>query len=322
MGQAVSLQSKIIRLKMDAVVAARHASFWQRAIDTHGEDKATAFYTHLGLNHLEKKSFDFEGLTLSREPKEHEKLAVKGIASAQESSKEAIGNILLSLRTELITDGLEGIKKLKPATYHELILEAPKAFRDSLRERLIEVHLQGRLLVAAELHHPGKEHDWALHKPFRCYDCLAIPEAKEAVPDDEFDDLDEITDLTLSRVVNDTQARIIGAASEARTLGISGTNLITTIQTVINAGSVSYIDRIAGGASNRVIGIGRGDEMRSRSDDIGRYEYSALLDVNTCDPCAALDGTTAENMDDLPEVPLADCDGGSLCRCFIIAVTV
>src|ERR1041385_6082667 len=147
----MSLQEKILKLRLDALVAARHASFWQKAIDEHGEEKATRFYSHLGLNHLEKKSFEWEGLQLSREPKEHEKVAVKGIAGAQESAKESIGKILLNLRETLIADGLKAIKKLKPATYHELTLHAPKESRGDLRDRLIKIHKQGRTLVAAEL---------------------------------------------------------------------------------------------------------------------------------------------------------------------------
>lgn len=292
----MSLQEKVKDLYRTSLMGVRHASFWQRAIDTHGEDKATAFYTHLGLNHLEKKSFDFEGLTLSREPKEHEKLAVKGIANAQESSKEAIGNILLSLRAELIADGLEGIKRLKPATYHELILEAPKEFRTSLRERLITVHRQGRFLVAAEL---GK---------------------KEAVPDDEFDDLDDLTDLTDSRVVNDVQSRIIAAAQRFRLLGLVGAELLTAVQNEITAGSVTYIDRAATGLANKVINIGRMDEAERRRDEWGRVEYSALLDQNVCGPCAAEDGKEASNEVDLTPTPNPECEGGDWCRCFHVFV--
>jgi hypothetical protein len=278
---------------MDALVAARHASFWQKAIDEHGEEKATRFYTHLGLNHLEKKSYEWEGLTLSREPKEHEKIAVKGIHGAQESAKESIGKILLNLREELIAAGLKGIKRLKPATYHELTLQAPKDSRVELRDRLIKVHKQGRMLVAAEL---GK---------------------KEALPeDDEFDLLDLLTDLTDSRVANDVQARMIDAAARYSLLGLSGQELIDAVQKEITAGSVTYIDRAARGLATKVINIGRSDEAESRKDDWDRVEYSALLDQNVCDPCASQDGDAASNEDDLQPAPNPDCLGGDLCRCF------
>jgi hypothetical protein len=288
----MSLQGKVLNLKLNAALAVKHAHGWQRLIDLYGEEKATEFYKHLGLNHLEKKSYEWEGLTLSREPKEHEKIAVKGVANAQESAKESITKVLLSLREELIKDGLKGIKKLEPATYHELTLQASKESRLDLRDRLVKVHRQGRVLVAAEL---GK---------------------KEAVPEDDFDDLDLLTDLTDSRVANDIQSRIIAAATRFRLLGLTGNELLSAVQNEITAGSVTYIDRASRGLANKVINIGRSDEAERRSDDWDRVEYSALLDANVCEPCAGEDGKTASNEDDLQDTPNPDCLGGDMCRCF------
>lgn len=293
----MSLQKKIIHLRLRAALAEQVAATWQKAIDTHGEDKATAFYTHLGLNHLEKKSFDYEGLMLSREPKEHEKIAVKGIHAAQESAKESIGKILLELRSDLIKNGLKRIQKLKPATYHELILETPSATALTLKERLLTVHHQGRMLVAAEL---GK---------------------KAALPDeDEFDELDDLTDLTGSRVVNDVQSRLIASMQRFTMAGLNGTELITAVTNDINGGSVAYVDRTATGLANKVINIGRSDEAQSRSDEWERVEYSALLDANVCEPCASFDGESATNEDDLEPAPSPSCLGGDFCRCFHVFI--
>lgn len=292
----MSLQEKVLNLKLNAALAVKHAQGWQRLIDLYGEQKATEFYKHLGLNHLEKKAVEWEGLRLSREPKEHEKIAVKGIANAQESSKESIGKVLLSARDQLIEDGLKGIKKLTPANYHELTLQVSSASRSSLRDRLVRVHRQGRLLVAAEL---GK---------------------KEAVPEDEFDALDELTDLTDSRIASDVQARIIAAATRFRLLGLEGQALLDAITNEITAGSVSYIDRAATGLANKVINIGRADEAENRRDEWGRVEYSALLDQNVCGPCASEDGDTADNEADLTPTPNPECEGGDWCRCFHVFI--
>jgi hypothetical protein len=293
----MSLQQKILKLRMDALVAARHAAFWQHAIDVHGPDKATAFYAHLGLNHLERKSFDYDGLTLSREPKEHEKVAVKGVAQAQESAKESVGKVLLDLRADLITDGLKRISKVKPADYHELVLQVPDATRIDLSKQLVDAHRQGRMLVAAEL---GQ---------------------KAAVPDaDDFDSLDLLTDLTTSRVTNDVQSRIIAAAARFSLLGQTGDGLILAVTNEINTGSVGYIDRAATGLANRVINIGRSDEAENRRDEWERVEYSALLDQNVCQPCADEDGKTANDEDDLQPTPNPECAGGDWCRCFHVYV--
>lgn len=295
----MSLQEKVLKLKLDGAIALRHAAFWERQIVTHGVDKATAFYVSLGLNHLEKKSVEWEGLTLSREPTEVEKLCIKSIASAQEAGKASVTTVLLKLRTDLIDNALKAIKKLTPATYHELILKTPKESRAELREQLTKIFNKGRRLVAAEL---GK--------------------TKEAAIDSDLDDefLDELTDLTDSRIVNDVQSRITAAAARYRLLGLEGSALNDAIAKEMADGSVSYIDRAATGVAHRVLGFGRLQEMRARASEIDRFEQSELLDDRTCPACAADDGKTASNPDDLPGAPNPDCEGGDYCRGFIVAI--
>ena len=295
----MNLQEKVLQLKLQGAMQVRHALWWERQIKTHGEIKAEAFYRHLGLNHIERKGYDFEGLTLSREPKEHEKIAVKGIAQAQESAKESIGKVLLSLRETLISDGLKGIQKLDPATYHTLVLETPPESRSDLRDRLTKVYRQGRRLVANELSRTKQD---------------------DEEEEDEFDELDELADVTDGRVVNDVQSRIIAAAARFTLLGVAGTALLGAIQKELADGSVSYIDRASTGLANRVINIGRGDEARSRSNEWERVEYSALLDNNVCGPCAEKDGQEAQNESELTPVPNPECEGGDWCRCFHVFV--
>lgn len=292
----MSLTEKVNGLKTGAEVGLRLASFWEKQIATHGEAKATAFYKSLGLNHLETKGFEWEGLKLSREPKEHEKLCVKGIANAQETAKEQIGKVLLSLRTELIAQGVEAIQNLAPKDYHTLILEVPEGSKADLKSRLEKVYRQGRKLVASEL---GK---------------------KEALPEDEFDFdlLDDLADITDSRIVNDVQTRITAAAARYRLLGLGDAALWKAVEDEIRLGSVSYIDRASQGLANRVINIGRRDEAQSRSSEWERVEYSAILDSNVCDPCAAEDGQEAVDEEELEPVPNASCPGE--CRCFHVYV--
>jgi hypothetical protein len=323
----MSLQQKILKLKLDALVAARHASFWQKAIDEHGEVKATAFYTHLGLNHLETKSgVEWEGLTLSREPKEHEKIAVKGVAQAQESSQEAIGKILLALREELITDGLSSIKKLKPQNLHELVLSPSKESYSDLRDRLIKVHRRGRLLVIDELTSGPEKAAPQFHS--HALDCYLFDDGGctcrgfKAAAEDEFDELDDLTSLTESRVANDVQARIVDATTRYSLLGLSGKELLSAVESEMAGGSVSYIDRAARGLASKVINIGRSDEAESRKDDWSKVVYSALLDQNVCDPCASFDGEESTDEEDLEPAPSPSCAGLDQCRCFHVFLSV
>ena len=76
-----------LREKVDAFAAfADNASlvaeFWRRQIARRGEAQAEALYRHLGFNHLEKK-VEWEGLTLSRDPKLYEIPCIKSMAAAQ-----------------------------------------------------------------------------------------------------------------------------------------------------------------------------------------------------------------------------------------------
>lgn len=325
----MTLRERVVKLKLTAAAAMRHAQWWEKQIQEHGEQKAEEFYLHLGLNHIEKKGFDFEGLTLSREPNEHEKLCVKGIAAAQETEKEKINKILLQLREELISDGLKGISKLDPADYHTLVLQVPAGISADLRDRLIKTHKHGRMLVAQELGGTsmpkGYVHSVECNRRFikndpPGYQCDL--ECKADDDEDEIDELDTLTDVTTSRVANDVQSRMTSSAARWVLAGLSGAALMAAIQKDMDAGSVSYIDRSAAGAANTAIGAGRLDEMQRRADEIDRYEQSELLDQNTCGPCAEDDGKTADDPEDLPGAPNPSCEGGDQCRGFIVAIRI
>lgn len=291
-----TLPEKIIQLKAQAVAAIRVAECWESQIAKHGELPVEAFYKHIGLNHIERKGIDWEGLTLSREPKDAEKIAVKGIAQAQGSSKELLIKVLSGTRRELLSDGLQGIVKYSPANYHALILQVSAASRTRLRDRLMEVYKQGRTLVQTELNQANKQDG------------------------DDFDELDDLVDLTDSRLANDVQSRIIAAAARFSLLGLADAALNNAISRELQEGSTNYIDRAAAGLANRTISIGRGDEMEDHADEIDRYQYSAILDVNTCGPCLEDDGLEASDADDLPDTPNPECEGLDYCRCFQVAI--
>jgi hypothetical protein len=295
-----TLASKILTLKATAYLAGRTATFWQQQIDTHGEQKAEAFYRHLGLNHLSAKSVDFDGLTLRRHPRPSEALAIKGVAQVQTSSRDKLATILLKLRSTMITDALIQLGDLNPADLHTLVVAVPATEAQQLRTQLLNTFNDARLLVQHEL--------------------AAAKQTDFIIDVDDFDELDTLADITVARVANDTQARIIGAATRLALLGTQGTSLITATQTEILAGSVSYIDRTATGLANRTISLGRGYEAEQRRDEWATVEYSALLDSNVCGPCADADGLEANNEADLPPAPNPECEGLDNCRCFHVYV--
>jgi len=298
----VSLQAKVIQLKLEAAMAVRVANGWQKLIDTHGEVNATDFYSkHLGLNHLEKKSVTWEGLTLYREPKEHEKLCLKSIAQAQESGKESVGQVLLSAREELIDQGMKKVKKLDSSTYHELVINVTKDTTSQLKSELETVLLKGKSLVISELSRQKAADD---------------PE----IDDDDEEEVDHLSDLTGARVANDVQSRITAAITRFALLGLVGSALYDAVRNEVETGSVSYVDRAAQGATNKVLNFGRAKEARARKEDWTTVEYSAILDSNSCDPCASQDGEQASDESDLTPTPNPDCLGTDLCRCFHVFI--
>lgn len=316
-----TLPDKITRLKLTAYHAARTADFWQRQLDQHGEVKATEFYRHLGLNHVELKGVEFEGLTLRRQPRPSEAVAVKGVAQAQDSARERLVQLLAQVRTTLIDEGLREVVKLKPATYHALVLDGAADYRNDLQRALMATYNGARLLVARELGGvpKGFTHEAACNDRFLKGE-IDYCRCEYKADTEDFDELDDLLDLTLSRVTNDVQARITGAATRLATIGLSPANFTATLSSEILSGSVSYVDRISSALANRTINIGRGDEMEAHADEIERYEQSALLDNNVCGPCLEDDGLEADDPSELPGGPNPDCLGSDLCRCFVVAV--
>lgn len=294
----LTLEEKIDLLREQAAAGLKLANWYSEQIAKRGAATVEAFYgKYLGLNHIERKTVvEFDGLQLRRAPRDSEAIAVKGVATAQNDAQSQVSALLLTLRSHLISDGLQAIVKLTPATYHTLVLQVPATAQTYLRDRLKLIYKQGRQLVAREL---GQK--------------AAIDEG------DEFDELDTLTDVTGARVVNDVQARIIAAAARGTLAGLVGAKLAEFIAAEMRSGSTAYIERTATGVANQTLSIGRSDEAAQH--DVERVEYSALLDQNVCPVCSADDGQTAASEADLTPTPNPDCEGGDYCRCFTVYIT-
>lgn len=300
----MSLQTKILNLKLEAALAVKHANGWQKLIDLYGEEKATAFYTHLGLNHLEKKTVDFDGLTLHREPTDLEKrINLKALSEAFEQSEQRLVNQLMVLRDKLITDAGKGIIKLSPSDYHTLTLDLPTQASEDLKVALEEIYTRGRKLVLEELRAQGAR------------DLGDIGDAAEG--DLEF--LSDLGDVTASRVANDVQSRAIGGAASLVVLGIAANEIASRLTEDLRAGSVSYINNAASEAGHAALGLGRDAEGSNRSGIVQEVYYSSLLDDAACENCTAVDGETG-TLNDVTPVPNPSCLGSARCRCIHVYV--
>lgn len=300
----MSLQEKVLKLKLEAALAVKHANGWQKLIDLYGEEKATAFYTHLGLNHLEKKTFDFDGLTLHREPTDLEKrINLKALSEAFEQSEQRLVNQLMALRDKLITDAGKGIIKLSPSDYHTLTLDLPEQASEDLKEALEEIYARGRKLVLEELRAQGAR------------DLGDVGDVAE----DDLEFLSDLGDVTASRVANDVQSRAIGGAASLVVLGIAASEIASRLTEDLRAGSVSYINNAASEAGHAALGLGRDAEGSNRSDVIREAYYSAILDESVCEPCGEADGETGDPNEITP-TPNPSCLGSARCRCIHVYV--
>jgi hypothetical protein len=253
------------------------------------------------------KSFDYDGLTLAREPNETEKLIdLKSIAGDLESEKEKCVTVLTRFRKDLISQAVEKIDKLTPETAHTLSLTPDPDKRKQVRSALASAYRKGRQQIIAEL------------AAQRAAKNLSPIETKR---DEDLDDelLDEWADGIISKMIGEVQGRAINLYTTLRLL-LDYT--VDKLKEKLLDESAKWLEQLAGNAVNASMRTGRDAEIDANIDEIGHCEYSAILDSSVCDVCAEADGMTGPTPDDLPDAPNPECAGGANCRCMIVAVIV
>jgi HK97 family phage portal protein len=257
----------------------------------------------LEVGHVhEKKTVDFDGLTLSREPNEIEKLIdFKSIASSQRYHRERLFSALMALRGELIAEAIKDVETLTPETIYELILTPPTKLIARIRQVIAGAYATGKAQIVSELSRQG-------------VGGLIVTGGENA------ELIDTLADTTVSRVTNEIQTRAINQFATATVLGIAGAGIGEYVGRQLRDQSDKWVDGYAGAASNAAIQGGRSDEAEAKEDFIDRYQYSAILDALTCSPCESWDGVEAASPEELPQTPNAECEGGDRCRCFIVAI--
>jgi SPP1 gp7 family putative phage head morphogenesis protein len=129
--------------------------------------------------------------------------------------------------------------------------------------------------------------------------------------------------VTAQKQADSWQARIMEAGIRLRRTGLQRGDLEQRIIDELADEADSGARRDAAAEVHEAFGIGRAQEAQDQRESIGSAVYSAILDANTCDPCAELDGEefdldSPEYDENLP--PNANCEGGDNCRCVMIFV--
>lgn len=253
-----------------------------------------------------KKNFEYQGMTLAREPSELEKsIDLKSIYDAYEQGKESLAKVIQTMRDDLIKQAVQEVKDFGDSDIHTLTLSPPPYATKSVTREILKACAQGRRQISDDAQRIGKTAG-----DFGYRDRKGI-----------IDELIKIlTDATISQVINEVSSAAINIFTALRKLGVDRNDVEERMNEELAMRSAKTFDRIAQGSINEAVNAGRREEMAAREDDINRYVYSAIMDANTCDPCAEWDGKEAKDPSELPETPNEECLGQSSCRCFIIAV--
>lgn len=136
------------------------------------------------------------------------------------------------------------------------------------------------------------------------------------------DPLGVYADATVSEVVNTLTQRAVNAALDwmRRPGDLNKGEIIRKIEDELDEQSDRWIDGASSKGTNEAFADGRSAAYQEHRDEIREVYYSALLDMNTCEICAAADGQSGRTPDDIPAVPNPDCLGGDKCRCVHVFV--
>ena len=129
-------------------------------------------------------------------------------------------------------------------------------------------------------------------------------------------------DGVVGEFTNNLNARAANVALDwvRRPAGATKGETILSIEGELDGQSDKWMDGVASKGTNEAFAEGRADGYEEHKDEISSVIYSALLDLNTCEACAAADGEEGATPGDIADVPNPDCDGGDKCRCVHVYV--
>jgi hypothetical protein len=227
---------------------------------------------------LEKKTVDYNGLTLGREPRGVELVIdLKTIVDDLNTEKTKAVAVLTRFRDKLITQAAKELDGLDPKDAYSLTLTPDPDTRKSIRKSLQSAYARGRREIVAEL---------AAQRAAK--NIAGVLEFKDDLEDDDF--LDELTDLTISKIIAEIQNRAVNAYTALRLLLNYS---VDKLKQILGDESTKFIEQTAGNVINASIRTGRDAEIENNLNEIDHCEYSAVLDANTCTPCEEADGQTA-----------------------------
>jgi len=160
-------------------------------------------------------------------------------------------------------------------------------------------------------------------------DTVTAPKPAPSLPPSDFDEIDPEASIRgiAATTVRSAVARFvqaITAAFQARSLGGSIEHVPPAELGALARGTLAGLSpgpvlNQAQGDVNTIFGLGRQQEQRAQG--VERYMYSNLLESQSCENCAAFDGTIFEADElDVFASPAVWCLGGDRCNCLTIGL--
>jgi phage gp29-like protein len=246
---------------------------------------------------------------LRREPRGAEKhLALHDIIGALDTGRDDVAAALRRARPRVQAEAIHHLVDKPVRTMHRVLLAPDAQLTSQVDSILRGVSAFGRSQV-------GKERASQLAG-------RAPSDAAKIRMADKSDQVGLYADGVVSKFTNQVTARAASAAVDAkRHAGDKPKGqVIQELGATLDAQSDKWIDSVASEGANGAFADGRQAGYEDYKDEIGSVIYSALLDPNTCGPCADADGQEGKTPDDIPDVPNPDCDGGDKCRCVQVFV--
>jgi hypothetical protein len=241
---------------------------------------------------------------LRREPRGAEvHVPHQSIVATLDGGAAAIAAALRTAKQPMIAEMAKRAAAATPGRVHQAAMPPlDKTLSATVRQRLEAVYQAGRASVEQEL---------ASQRAARP---MAGPTQLDATGADA---LQLVADTTVGMVQNQLGARTKASALAQQRGGTPPTADQVASDTDDQADG--WIDRAAAEATHQAFAAGRQDGFAAHRNEIDRFVYSAMLDMNTCGECADADGKEGSE-DDIPAVPNPNCEGGAQCRCMWVAV--
>jgi hypothetical protein len=248
-----------------------------------------------------------DGVRLSRPPKPQESvLALAEIVGELDRGRDAIATALRAARPRVQKEIVQKLMSSTVRNMHRVSVAPDADLVAEVQRTLAQVCDFGRGQVAAER--------------VRALKGKPLPEAAQ-IRAAERDPLGVYADGVVGEFTNNLTARAANVALDytRRPQGTKGQQILG-IEQELDGQSDKWIDGVAAKGTNEAFADGRQDGYEQHKDEISQVICSALLDINTCESCAAADGQEGATPDDIPDVPNPDCDGGDKCRCVHVYV--